>query len=313
MINLDIRQMRYLVTLAETGNFTHAARILYTSQPSLSTFVSKVEAELGVQLFDRSTSPITMTGAGEIYIENLRRICEKADEADRQIKDIINEEIGVLKVGFPVERGASMLPYILPVYRQKYPNIEVKVSAVSSQEMIKMVEDKHLSMGVIPATSATAGLMHSELYEEELFLADGSGAVGRGHLIDGHPDCVDIGKLNGLPLVCLKTSHAIRQFQDELFKKHAVKPEITMEVPANSTAYRLVCAGMGTAIIPALTVNMVREIGDVRLYRLGREGTYWKVLAVSAKDRPMSKPENDFIECMRDVFGNSSGLMDVML
>ncbi len=178
--------------------------------------------------------------------------------------------------------------------------------------MVKMVEDKHLSMGVIPATNATAGLMRSELYEEELFLADGSGAVVGEHLIDGHPDCVDIGKLNGLPLVCLKTSHAIRLFQDELFKKHAVKPKIIMEVPANSTAYRLVSAGIGTAIIPALTVNMVKEIGNIRLYRLGREGTYWRVLAISAKDRPMSKPENDFIECMRDVFGNGSGLLNGM-
>ena len=300
-MNLDIKQMKYLVTLADVGNFTHAAKLLYTSQPSLSTFVSKVEAELGVTIFDRGTSPLTLTTAGDVYIRGLREICEKADEADRHMADIINNDIGILKVGFPVERAASMLPYILPAFKKMYPNIEVKVFAVSSQEMMEMIAEKRITIGIIPSTRATtAGIGKIEIYEEELFLVDGGGYIKREHLVDDHPDCVDLSRLNGIEMITLKASHAIRQFQEELFEKNGVKPRIVMEVPSNSAAYRLVSAGTGTAIIPALTINMVQEIGDVRTYRLLEGGTCWTVLAIYGKDQHLGQVERDFIMCTRE-------------
>jgi DNA-binding transcriptional LysR family regulator len=298
-MNLDIKQMQYLLTIAETGNFTRAAKILYTSQPSLSTFVSKVEAELGVQIFDRSTSPMALTAAGEIYIGELKQICVQADALDERMRDIVDNKMGVLKVGFPIERAASMLPHILPAFKKIYPNIEVKIAAVSSREMKEMIDDRRLSMGIIPLTGGTAGLECVHICEEELFLVDGCGYITEEHLIEGHPDCVDIAKLDGMELVSLKTNHAIRLFQDELFKKYGIKPKHITEVPSNSAAYRLVSTGTGVAIIPELTIDMVRNMGEVRTYRLSSTGTHWTVAAVSSKERPLGQVEKDFITCMQ--------------
>ena len=308
MMNLDIKQMRYLVKLAELRSFTHAAQALYTSQPALSTFVSRVEGELGVKLFDRSTSPLTLTGAGEIYIEELRRICEKAETADRQMADIVSNKRGELRVGFPSERAAAMLPYILPAYNKLYPNIAVKVAAVSSNELVKAIEEKRISLGVIPETEGIVGMACHEICSEELFLVDGCGFIRKNHLADGTGNCVDVGKLDGMPLVALHMDHAIRIFSETLFKQYGIKPRLIREVPSNVTAYLLAASGMGTAIIPALTLNLAKKVENAKIYRLSEDGTYWKVIAISDKNVRLGDVEQDFIQCMKKAMQEKWGV-----
>ena len=298
---MDLKQMQYLITLADEGSFTSAARELSISQPSLSTFVSKVEGELGLQLFDRNTTPITLTYAGEIYIDHLRSICDDAELLDRRMNDISGREVGTIRIGFPTERASYVLPRLIPVFKRQYPNIDVMPVTGSSREMLQRIQEGKLNMAVLPIGSTHDDFIRNELYEEEMILADGCGYIRNEHLIVGMKECVDPLKLNGLPLITLDKSHGIRHYQDKLFRFHEVKPDIMMEVPSNATAYRLASAGMGVAIVPNMVAEMTKPVGPLRTYRISVTGYRWTVSAVTKKDAYITGIENRFINCMRSV------------
>ena len=305
---MDIKQMQYLITLADAGSYTLAAKTLNISQPSLSAFVSKMESEIGLQLYDRSTTPISLTYAGEIYIDSLRSMCDRAELLDRRMNDISGRMVGSIRVGLPTERAAYVIPQVMPVMRKQYPDVEVLVTTGSTSKLIQQVNDGKLDMAVLPTNSmrddsadTVNNLIRNELYEEELLLIDGCGHIKDEQLIDGMKNCVDPMKLDGLPLITLDKTHGIRHFQDNLFRYHEVKPNILMEVPSNAIAYRLASAGLGIAIVPSMVSEMIKPIREVRTYRISVTGYRWKISALSKKDSYVTEIEKGFINCMRAV------------
>lgn len=150
---MDIRQMQYILTLAEYRSFTKAAKALYISQPSLSSFVAKAEAELGVVLFDRSTSPLTLTYAGKIYTKGAEAIISSCELLQKQLSDISSQKIGRIRVGLPYERAAYMLPLILPEYKKAYPQVAVQVTTSNSAQMIEMLLGNRIDLAIMPGST----------------------------------------------------------------------------------------------------------------------------------------------------------------
>ncbi len=305
---MDIKQMQYLITLADVGNFTQAARELRISQPSLSSFVSKAEDALGLKLFDRNTTPISLTYAGRIYIDALRDICDKAELLDRRLNDISGREVGSIKLGIPTERAAYVIPRLIPAFRKRYPDINLMITSGSTYKLLQLTRDGKIDMAVLPtdsmrddSTDASDGLVRNEIYEEELLLADGCGYIQERHMIPGMRSCVDPMKLDGLPLIALDEPHGIRHFQNMMFKLHEVTPDIRMEVPSNAIAYRLASAGMGVAIVPNMVAEMFKPIADISTYRISVTGYRWKVSAMTKKGSYVTEIEKKFINCMRNV------------
>ena len=110
---MDFREMLYITTVADCRSITAAARKLYISQPSLSHIVSKVEQDVGGKLFDRGTSPITITYAGEKYVETARKILLMSDNLRKELIDAGLGEKGRIVFGMPTERAGYMLPAVI--------------------------------------------------------------------------------------------------------------------------------------------------------------------------------------------------------
>ena len=124
---MELRQFTYVDMVATCGSFTKAAAKLFISQPALSNYIGKIEEDLGVQLFDRSSTSLTLTYAGEQYLKHARVILGQMDEMDKKIRDITQNMKGKLRLGFPSERIIYMLPLILAPLKTKYPGIDVEV------------------------------------------------------------------------------------------------------------------------------------------------------------------------------------------
>ena len=108
---MDFRELTYITTIADCGSVTEAAKRLYISQPSLSYILAKVEEDLGVKLFDRKTSPLTLTYAGERYVATARTILSLSGNLRRELKDIGGGGRGEIRIGIPTER-AHLLCYL---------------------------------------------------------------------------------------------------------------------------------------------------------------------------------------------------------
>ena len=301
---MDLKQLQYLLTLAEHRNFTKASKALYISQPSLSSYVAKVEDDLGVALFDRSTNPLTITYAGEIYIKGAEEILDAYRRLENRLSDISAHKIGRIRVALSNDRASYMIPLILPKYQQLHPDVSVQITPVSSAQIPELFLDNQIDLAILPSGSwSKQTLIRSDLYSEELVLVADRNLIREEYLMEGVRNAVDIYHLGDIPLITLEPQHSIRSFVDHLFSSNGLRPNIIMETSSLTSAYRLATAGLGAAtIIPRMTLELIRGTQDTPVYSLGSGGTTWKIVAIQRKDREAGQIEKDFITLSRQIF-----------
>ena len=308
---MDMQQLVYICTVAEYQSITKAANSLYISQPALSHFISKVEGQLGVQLFDRSTSPLSLTFAGEQYLKYARQILMMANNMSKELADISKNRKGRIRVGFPFERCTYMLPLILPRYRKKFPGIDVQISSCKGDKLVDGILKGQLDFAILPFQNDNnkgrdkkneMNLATRRIYSEELFLVAAKNVVRPEYLADGNPDAVDLNKIKDLPFIFLTKGHALRTFLDRLFDFYKIKPNVFMEIDSNVCACRLASAGIGVTIVPAMTIELAKCDAEVDIYSLARQPVRWDILALYRKDAYLSEAEESFFEIAGEVF-----------
>ena len=125
---MNFKQATYIRTIVQEGSISAAARKLFISQPSLSQMVRQAESEYGVQLFDRSVSPLRLTFAGERYLEAANQILTVNERMENELREIREENSGLLRLGISVQRGLQVLPVAMPWFSMQYPKVTVKLT-----------------------------------------------------------------------------------------------------------------------------------------------------------------------------------------
>ena len=278
---MDFREMTYITTVADCGSITAAARKLYISQPSLSYIVSKVEQDVGVKLFERKNYPLTLTYAGEKYVETARKILALSGNLRRELMDIGGGEKGRISVGIPTERAGYMLPEALKRFRQQFPGIEVRLYEANSDNLLELLGKDEINFYIIPRSRA-------ELPDR---LKEGSSHV------------VNLGKLREEQFILLKKGHAIRKKADSLLKRHRISPEHIMEVSSCISAVQLADAGLGVTIVPERAVEVLGGPDRFCCYQYTDEPDGWDVNAVYKEDAYLDRAERHLIDLLKEVFG----------
>lgn len=147
---MDFRQYQYILKVAELGNFTKTANELYITQPSLSHFIAKVEEEMGTPLFNRNTTPVSLTLAGEKYVETAKMVLALNNRLKQELSDIASQKGGVITVSMSHARASFFLPYVLPEFCEKYPGIDVKTVEVRSDLVEEYVAKGRCDIGFLP-------------------------------------------------------------------------------------------------------------------------------------------------------------------
>lgn len=122
---MDLKEQRYVCTLAECGNLTRAADRLYISQPALSIYISNLEKHLGMPLFCRQGKRFILTKAGERYVHYARGILAISSRFDSEMSMLLSDEAGRLRMGISVLRGAWFLPRVLKDFHERWPKVEL--------------------------------------------------------------------------------------------------------------------------------------------------------------------------------------------
>ena len=308
---MDFREFEYMLTVAEQRSVTKAARELHISQPALSHFIRGVEDELGVKLFDRSTSPMSLTFAGERYVESARRILMEGNRLMKELRDITLHMTGRLRIGTSRDRASYMMPRLLPRFCEKYPGIEVEAITQSGQKLIESLLEGNIDLLLLPETAITlrkrgesSTLASQKIYTDELLLAARAGTVPESARLAS--DAVRIEALADMEFFLMYQEHAARSFCDDFFRRHRIRPKIRMEFASNISCYRMAAAGMGVTIVPYLTTRLADAGADVELFSLGETGETWDVMLFYRKDDVLGAPERDLLRIAREVFANES-------
>jgi DNA-binding transcriptional LysR family regulator len=172
IVNVELRHLRYFTTVAESGGFGRAARLLNVAQSAISEQVHDLEAELGVQLFDRNNRRVKLTDHGEQFFEDAQEVLKLADKAVLNVKKSMHGEIGTLTIGFFVGGTGTFFPALIREFRRTLPDVHV-----SLVEMAPAMQHQALHAGTIdvaftrPIQPAYAAFLRSEYFETEPFYA----------------------------------------------------------------------------------------------------------------------------------------------
>ncbi|CAB3721312.1 LysR family transcriptional regulator [Paraburkholderia sp. SIMBA_055] len=244
---IDIKPLRYFVTLAETRHFGRAAARLNLSQPPLSRQLAALEASLGVTLIERSPRSVTLTAAGERFYADAKAILASVEQAVSNAQAAASGEAGKLAIGFTMCAAYNVVPGYARAFGAAYPEVALSLREVVSNDLAAQVVAGHIDAAIMFPHAPGKGLATRTILREPLCVA----------LSRGHPRArarrLRIAQLAGEPFVLASEEVAptLRATILEHCRSGGFEPDIRFEVQLQQTVLSLVDEGVGVALVPA--------------------------------------------------------------
>lgn len=223
---MNEKHMQYVLTVLKEGSFTNAAKKLYVSQPSLSQIIKTAESNLGAPIFDRSTDPITLTPAGQLYVEAARQVTTISTNLRKQVEELSKEEFGTICLGISVQRGMELLPELYPRFKKRFPHVGLELHEQGSATMEKSVLEGEVGIALLTTSPRHEELVYDLIQEEQLVLIVNRECELAKRIAPGTP--IDILEARDETFVSSQSGHSVRTIQDSLFITRDMKPKIDL-------------------------------------------------------------------------------------
>lgn len=297
---MNLKQEYYMMTILQEGSITRAAKKLYVSQPSLSQMVKLVETNLGTPIFQRNTDPITLTLAGQKYMEAAKQLMTIEQNLKQELLEISQENSGTLRLGIPVQRAMQILPYIVPKFKARYPLVTLELFEHGSAATEALVLE-----GSVDLACLTTSPMHEELNyilieEEECVLLTSKHSDLARRIPSG--TAIDITEAKKEAFISSKPGHSIRAIQDRLFATCDMQPEILLETSSIEVGKRTAIACDAVMLCPINYIEMSPELHPFcSVYPIRGLENHRSFYLCHRKDRYLTKYMNGFINLMTEV------------
>ncbi|REK77200.1 LysR family transcriptional regulator [Paenibacillus paeoniae] len=290
---MELRQLNYVIQIANEKNFSRAADKLHIAQPSLSQQLSKLEQELGVLLFRRTTNSVELTQAGKVFVEKSQTILDTVEQLKQEMDDMAQMRRGRLVVGTLPITGSHVLPLVLPVFGAQYPQIEVVLVEETTTKLEQLTASGGTDLSLLSLPLIDSSLNCEPYLEEEIWLA-----VPPQHKLASRHEPIEISELTSEPFIGLKRGQGFRQITVELCEAVGFTPQIVFESSNIETVQSLVAGGMGIAFVPRMLTRTGGDFAPVYL-KLSSRPTRTLVVA-SRKGRYLSKAAQAFISTLNE-------------
>ena len=266
--SMNDRQLKYILTIVEAGSINAAAKQLYISQPSLSAMVADIEKKLGVKLFDRGTNPISLTYAGECYVDAARRMLDIHRDMANHIEKIRSGEAGRLSVGCTHQTSSMILPIIVPKFMQSHPGMKLRLIENRQDELEKLLSTGEADVIFSTANIENPSFERCVLSEEELILLAPEWFEPHNtfHVEGRRFPCIDVCELEDKPFVLMKRGHQLRTAADRILQAGGVEPRLIMETDNWQTSLNFVRNGMAFTVLPYSPLKKSELEGGVKVY-----------------------------------------------
>lgn len=245
---MDLRSLRYFLTVAEQGGFTAAAERLHIAQPAVSMAIRKLEQQLDLPLFDRQERRIRLTDEGEVLLRHARIILQAFDDAEREMRELHTLERGEVRVGIPSMLGSYYFPPILMAFRHHYPGIRLEVIEAGTRQLQQMIHQGDIDMGVIVSDTPPEDL------ETHCFLRAQMMAI----LPADHPLAeareISYDAFFAEELVLFKEGYFHREVIDRISREAGVTPRIGFEANLIPLIKQIVSHGYGISTLLEMVV-----------------------------------------------------------
>ncbi|MGL4307033.1 MAG: LysR substrate-binding domain-containing protein [Mycobacteriaceae bacterium] len=252
---MELRHLRYFITVAEELHFGRAAQRLNMTQQPLSRQIRDLELEIQVTLFHRTKRTVRLTEAGKVFLERSYLVLAQLEQAIAVTQQIGRGEVGRLAIGFVDSAMYTLLPEIVRVFREQFPAVELRLYELTTAQQIQALHHKQVDIGIVRSAISEPGLSVECFLPESLVLA----------LPENHP-------------LSAQTQVSLSTLADELFilfpakmgpvfydqiiticQQAGFRPKVAQEAVQMQTIVGLVAAGLGIAIVPASLQNFHRS------------------------------------------------------
>lgn len=250
---MNIRDFEYLVALAEHKHFRKAAEACFVSQPTLSGQIRKLEDEIGTQLTERSPRKVIFTDSGLQLVEQAKRILTEVKTFKEMASGYGDNMAGPMHIGFIPTVGPYLLPKIVPMLKESFPDLELFLHEAQTHQLVKQLDEGKLDCLVLASVAETEPFKEIDVYDEPL-----SVAVPCEHEW-AHLDDVDMKELNGKTVLSLGDGHCLRDQALGFCFAAGAKDDERFKATSLETLRNMVAAGAGITLLPKLSVPNEKE------------------------------------------------------
>lgn len=286
---MELQQLRYVIAISRTGNFSRAAELCHVSQPSLSQQVQKLEEELGEWLFDRMKRAVKPTAAGELFVQRAARILAEVEAAEREMRDSCSLLRGRLNLGVLPTMAPYLLPRLLPGFAEAYPGLEVIVHEETTARLLKMLGTCDIDLAIASEPISDPQCTVVELFREELLLA-----LPLGHAMAGRRT-ISIQDVEGERFIVMKEGHCLGDQVLHFCQRRDIQPHVSCRSAQIETILALVESGLGLSLIPQMAAEGCRR--ERLVFRsLVKPHPVRNIVAVWSDQRPPGRAAREFLK-----------------
>lgn len=314
-------EMQYIYEVYREGSFSKAAKKLFLTQPALSIAIRKVETRLGMPLFDRNQSPLTLTAAGEIYIKKIEKLRQIKEELFAEINDITELRTGSINIGGTNYLNSHILPPVISLFMRKFPGVKLSITEGSSNALLDMIEDNTIDI------TFNSGQLDSEkflvtppVFSDTILLAVPIDYVNKNLLsysmtkeevltkAYSKPSTtpVKLSMFSNVPFILLSPQNNLYQRSMEFFAHSNMEPRVIQVLDQLVTSYHFCCQGIGATFIGSTIISNVSN-PNVLYFRIDSPLTLRCFSAVTKKNRYMSIAIREFIKTISEVYPSPTG------
>ncbi len=304
---MNVDQMKAFHKVATMGSFTKAAQELFLTQSAVSQQIRALENEVGGKLFDRSGKRIRLTGEGEALLTYTERLFDLHEEIEALFGSLRTLQRGKIAVGATAVIGTYFMPTIISAYHRHYPGIEMDLRMGNSEQILRMILDREVDLGVAGMVKIPATLESVFIHREELlFVCSPKNPLAA-------RKTVSLSDLDRIPFIWREKGTQTLALVQRWFQENTADdfPHQTLSLANMEAAKRIVEEGYGVTIIPATAARREIEAGllqriNVREFNVTVDyGLFYR------KGSPISRVAESFLETLRGlrIFSHGENLL----
>jgi len=282
-----LKNMEYVYAVYQKKSFSKAAETLHVSQPALSTAIRKIESELQLQLFDRSSSPIELTPAGKYYIASIEKIMQVEEDMRGYFAQLVKEQRTVINVGTSSFFCSYVLPELVEEFKRERPEVSVNLMEANSSEFAGLfatdVLDLCVTVDNLDRVPGRNGLDSRVWKREEVVLAVPAdypvvqelrnfrltfGQVRSGAYREMRTPGTRLSHFRDIPFLLLKSGNDLHDRAKKMCRAAGFEPHVTMYLDQMLTSYYVACSGKGAAFIRPDLVKYVEPTSRLYFFKL---------------------------------------------
>ncbi|GBE02593.1 HTH-type transcriptional regulator CysL [bacterium BMS3Bbin06] len=294
---MDDHKLRVFCTVAETKSFSKASEIIHLTQPAVSLQIQALEELYETKLFDRSSSTVTLTPAGELLYKYAKHILSLYSSAEKEVGELTGLVKGSISVGASTTIGNYLLPQVICDFRKKRAKVKINLRVGNTKMIVDLLNAGNIDIGLVEGDVSRQKIAVEKLIDDELCLV----------LPPQHPWArkkeISLFEIIKEPFILREEGSGTRQVIEKYFSKHGVSTQnmkITLILGSTESIKHTVANGMGMSILSRWAAISEVKFGVLKLISLKEEKMMRQFSLISTKYTVLSHPADDFLSYLKN-------------